>query len=57
MEIFNFELEQEIDHHNSVEFRGESNGDSFKAQKLNYNSLIALIDLNYPKYGNFQFTC
>ena len=46
MEIFNFELEQKIDHHSSVEFHGESNGCIFKAQKLNYNSLIALIDLN-----------
>ena len=58
MEIFNFELEQEIDHHYSVEFCGESNGDCFKAQKLNCNSLIALIDLNYNlKNGNFQVIC
>ena len=46
MEIFYFELEQKIDHQSSVEFHGESNGGIFKAQKLNYNSLIALIDLN-----------
>ena len=54
MKVFNFELEQEIDHRYSVEFRGESNGDSFKAQKLNFSSLITLIDLNYLKNGNFQ---
>ena len=35
-------------------FVGLSYGDSFKAQKLNYDSLIALIDLNYLKNGNFQ---
>ena len=45
---------QKIDQHYCVEFHGESNGDSFEAQKLNYNSLIALIDPNYLKYGNFQ---
>ena len=49
MEIFNFQLEQRINHHSSVEFHGESNGGIFKAQKLNNNSLIALIDLNYLK--------
>ena len=49
MEIFIFDLEQKIGHHFSVEFHGESNGSIFKAQKLNNNSLIALIDLNYLK--------
>ena len=57
MEIFNFELEQKIDHHSSVEFHSESNGGIFKAQKLNYDSLIALIDLNYLKNENFQVIC
>ena len=47
MEIFNFQLEQKINHHSSVEFHGESNGGIFKAQKCDNNSLIALIDLNY----------
>ena len=54
MEIFDFELEQKIDHHSSAEFHGKSNGDSFKAQKPKYDSLIALIDLNYLKNGNFR---
>ena len=49
MEIFNFQLEQKIDHHSSVEFHGESNGGIFKAQKRNDNSSIALIDINYLK--------
>ena len=53
MEIFNFELEQKIDHPSSVEFNGESSGDSLNAQKLNLNILIALIGSNYSKYGNF----
>ena len=52
MEIFNFKLEQKINHHSSVEFHGESNGGIFKAQKLKNNSLITLIDINYLK--NFE---
>ena len=47
MEIFNFELEEKIDHHSSVEFHGESSGDNLNVQKLNYNTLIALIGPNY----------
>ena len=46
MEIFNFELEQKIDH-SSVEFHGESRGDNLNVQKLNYNAIIALIGPNY----------
>ena len=34
MEIFKFELEQKMDHPSSVEFNGESSGDSLNAQKL-----------------------
>ena len=33
MEFFNFGLEQKLDHHSSVEFHGDSDGDGFKAQK------------------------
>ena len=49
MEIFNFELEQKIDHHSSVEFHGESSGNNLNVQKVNHDTLIALI----TKYGNF----
>ena len=47
MEIFNFELEQKIYHHSSVEFHDESSGDNLNVQKLNYNTLVALIGPNY----------
>ena len=47
MEIFNFQLDQKINHHSSAEFHGESSGDNLNAQKLNYNTLIALIGPNY----------
>ena len=33
IEILNFELEEKLDHHSDVEFRGESNGDGLEAQK------------------------
>ncbi len=33
IEILNFELEEKLDHNFNVEFRGESNGDGFEAQK------------------------
>ena len=34
MECFNFGLEQKLDQHSCVEFHGDSDGNSFKAQKL-----------------------
>ena len=43
-----------MNHYLSLEFRGKSNGNSFKAQKFNHDTLIALIGPNYPKYGIFQ---
>ena len=33
LEFFNFGLEQKLDHHYSVEFHSNSDGDGFKAQK------------------------
>ena len=33
MPIFNFGLEQKLDHQSSVEFHGDSYGDGFKAHK------------------------
>ena len=41
-------------HHFRLEFHDESNGKSLNAQKLNHNTLIAPIGLNYPKCGLFQ---
>ena len=35
MDFFKFGLEQKLDHHSSVEFHGDSDGDDFKAQKTN----------------------
>ena len=43
-----------MNHHFGIEFHGESNGNGFKAQKLNHGTLIALIGPNYPKYGIFS---
>ena len=45
MEFFNFGLEQKLDHHFSVEFLSDSDGDGFKAQKPIINPLIGL---NWP---------
>ena len=53
--IFNFELEEKLDHRSDVKFHGDSDGNGLKVQKLKINTLITLIGLNYPKYGNFQF--
>ena len=53
MLILDFELEQKMNHHFRIEFHDKSNGNSLKTQKLNHNTLIALINLNYPKYGLF----
>ena len=47
IEIFNFELEEKINHPLRVKFHGESSGDNLNAQKLNYNTLLALIGPNY----------
>ena len=33
MEFFNFGLGQKLDHHSSVEFHSDSDGDGLKAQK------------------------
>ena len=48
MQILEFELEQKMNHHFSIEFHDESNGNSLEAQKLNHNTLIALIGPIYP---------
>ena len=40
MEFFNFGLEYKLDHHFSVKFYGDSDGDRFKAQKLVIDLLI-----------------
>ena len=53
MLILEFELEQKMNHHFSIEFHDESNGNSLKAQKLNRDTSIALISPNYPIYGLF----
>ena len=55
MLILEFELEQKINHHFRIEFHDKSNGNSLKTEKLNHNTLIALIGLNNPKYGLFNF--
>ena len=56
MLILDFELEQKMNHHFSIEFHDESNVHSLKAQNLNHNTLIALIGLNYnSKYGLFHY--
>ena len=54
MLILEFELEQKMNHHFSIEFHDESNGNSLKAQKLNRDTSIALISPNYPIYGLFS---
>ena len=54
MLILEFELEQKMNHHFSIEFHDESNGNSLKAQKLNRDNLIALISPNYPIHGLFS---
>ena len=54
MLILDFELQQKINHHFSVKFHDESNGNSLKARKLNHDTLIALIGPNYPIYGLFS---
>ena len=54
MLILDFELEQNIIHHFSIEFHDESNGNSLKAKKFNHNTLIALIGPNYPINGLFS---
>ena len=51
MLILDFELEQKMNHHFRID---ESDGNSLKAQKLNRDTLIALIGPNYPIYGLFQ---
>ena len=43
MLILDFEQEHKMNHHFRIEFRGESNGNSFEAQKLDHDTLIALI--------------
>ena len=48
MDFFVFGLEQKLDLHSCVEFYGDSDGDSFKAQKLIIDPLIG------PKNGHFQ---
>ena len=40
--IFNFELEEKLDHHSDVKFHGDSDGNGFKVQKLKDNTLIDL---------------
>ena len=54
MLILEFELEQKMNHHVSIEFHDESNGNSLKAQQLNHDTLIALISPNCPIYGLFS---
>ena len=54
MLILEFELEQKMDHHMSIEFHGEPNGNNFKAQNFNHDHLIALIGPNYPINGLFS---
>ena len=53
MLILEFELEQKMNHNFRIEFHEESNGNSLKAQKLNHDTLIALIGPNYPINGLF----
>ena len=43
-----------MNHHFDIEFHDESNGNSFMAQKLNNDTLIALIDPYYPKFRIFS---
>ena len=50
MLIFNFGLEQELDHQSCVKFLGDSDGNGFKAQKPIIDPLIGLND---PKNGIF----
>ena len=40
MDFFKFGLEHKLDHHFCVEFRYDSDGDGFKAQKLIIDPLI-----------------
>ena len=40
MPIFNFGLEQKLDHHSWVKFHGDSDGKGFKAQKPKIDPLI-----------------
>ena len=54
MLILEFVLKQKMNQHFRIKFHDKSNGNSLKAEKLNNNTLIALIGLNYPKYGLCQ---
>ena len=54
MLILEFELEQKMDQHFSIEFHDESNGNSLKAQKLNRDTLIALIGPQLPHIWTFS---
>ena len=54
MLILEFELEQKMNHHLSIEFHDESNGNSLKAQKLNHDTLIALEFHGEPNENDFK---
>ena len=51
---FRFWARKKMNHHFSIELHDESNGNSLKAQKINHDTLIALIGPTNPKYGIFQ---
>ena len=40
MKIFNFELEEMLDHHSRVEFNGEFDGNSLEALTPHFDTLI-----------------
>ena len=48
MKIFNFELEEKLDHHSRVEFNGEFDGNSLEALNPHYDPLIGP---NWPTIG------
>ena len=50
MEFFNFGLEQKLDHHSSVEFHSDSDGDGFKAHFK--SDLVG--DPNKPQEGSHK---
>ena len=48
MKIFNFELEEKLDHHSRVEFNGEFDGNSLEALNPYFDPLIGP---NWPIIG------
>ena len=55
MGIFNFELEIKLDHHFTVEFHGEQNGDGLGTQKPGLGPEMAIKAQYGAKMKNLNF--